>query len=315
MRSGATTYCNLQVTQSPLGSVLTGPTALANLSPRPLRPRRITRTFCLLPVPRPLPKWLARAGPATSSAEGTEFMEQPYLVGQLMRCMNKRHRTKGRRTGAIIALAALLGTLGNSTLAASFGDRLAVAAVERTHHKVRYDPAYVEIAYPWGDVPADRGVCSDEVIRSYRALGIDLQQLVHIDMMSDFSRYPNLPKWERSEPDPNIDHRRVLNLGTFFTRHGHSLTPSDRPEDYRPGDIVTWTVPPDLPHIGIVVNRRGADLKRYMIVHNIGKGPQIEDRLFDWPVTGHFRFTDEEARRLAPIKAIKERGWALGGEF
>jgi len=215
--------------------------------------------------------------------------------------MTMKHEFARRRGKAVLVglvLAAFLGLFGASGHAASFANLLAEAALERTHQKVRYDPAYVVIDYPWGDVPADRGVCTDEVIRAYRALGIDLQQLVHVDMSAHFPVYPNLPKWELTAPDPNIDHRRVLNLKVFFERHGRVLPITQRPQDYRPGDLVTWTLPPDLPHIGIVSNRRGPDGKRYMIIHNSGKGPRLEDRLFDWPITGHYRFTDRDAARV-----------------
>jgi hypothetical protein len=172
--------------------------------------------------------------------------------------------------------------------AADFGEGLASAAIERTFHKVRYDPSYVTLDYPGGDVRADRGVCTDVVVRAYRRLGIDLQQLVHLDMKSDFHVYPR--KWGLKEPDVNIDHRRVLNLQTFFSRHGTSLPITTRAKDYRPGDLVTSIVPPAMPHIAIVSNRKSPDGKRYMIVHNIGKGPQLEDRLFAYPITGHYRF-------------------------
>jgi len=177
-----------------------------------------------------------------------------------------------------------------SVAVADIADGLAYAALERISHKVRYDPAYVILNYPGGDVPADRGVCTDVVVRSYRRLGIDLQRLVHLDMKSNFGVYPNLKKWGLSQPDPNIDHRRVLNLQTFFSRHGRSLPVTNRAKDYRPGDLVVTTVPPNMPHIAIVSNRKSADRKRYMIVHNIGRGPKLEDRLFDFPITGHYRF-------------------------
>lgn len=131
------------------------------------------------------------------------------------------------------------------------------------------------------------GVCTDVVVRSYRQIGIDLQKLVHEDMQANFTEYPAL--WGLSRPDPNIDHRRVPNLRRFFERHGTSLSPSDNPENYRPGDIVTWALPGNLPHIGIVVS--AADQTNgAMIVHNIGRGPQREAMLFDYPVTGHYRY-------------------------
>src|SRR6202041_210873 len=121
-----------------------------------------------------------------------------------------------------------------------FLHKLVAAAIERTHHVVRYDPAYVRIAYPGGDVPADTGVCSDEIIRAYRAVGVDLQKEVHEDMEKNWSEYPPKSKWHQQHPDPSIDHRRVPNLMVFFSRKGVSLPISSRPEDYSPGDVVTW---------------------------------------------------------------------------
>lgn len=183
--------------------------------------------------------------------------------------------------------------------------RLVAAAVERTRYAVVYDGAYRRIAYPDGDVPADRGVCSDVVIRAYRAgLGIDLQQRVHEDMRQAFPHYPRI--WGLARPDTNIDHRRVPNLEVFFERHGQSLPVSRDPADYRPGDLVTWRVGGRLPHIGIVTDTRSPDGKRPLIVHNIGRGPKLEDMLFDHPVTGHFRY-------LPPDRSNLPRSQAVGG--
>lgn len=162
------------------------------------------------------------------------------------------------------------------------------AAEAQTRNHVVYDPAYVRLAYPMGDVPADRGVCTDVVVRAYRAQGIDLQRLVHEDMRVAFSEYPT--RWGLPAPDPNIDHRRVLNLQVFLRRQGASLGASDDPSAYLPGDLVTWNVDGTLPHIGIVTDRRSADGRRPLIVHNIGAGVQIEDMLFDYPITGRFRW-------------------------
>ena len=170
-----------------------------------------------------------------------------------------------------------------------FRKRLVAAALERTHHTVRYDPAYVRIAYPGGDVPASTGVCTDEVIRSYRALGIDLQKEVHEDMASNFSAYPRKWNWLLAKPDANIDHRRVPNLMVFFHRNGESLPVSTRAEDYQPGELVTWDLGGGLPHIGLVVDRKGPS-GRFEVVHNIGQGPQMEDVLFNWRITGHYRY-------------------------
>ncbi|MFO1351625.1 MAG: DUF1287 domain-containing protein [Gammaproteobacteria bacterium] len=170
----------------------------------------------------------------------------------------------------------------------AFSQALVSAALERPQHAVRYDGAYRVIAYPGGDVPADMGVCTDEIIRIYRAVGIDLQQQVHEDMRAHFSQYPR--RWGLSRPDPNIDHRRVPNLQVFFRRHGETLATTDQGTDYHPGDLVTWVLPGNLPHIGIVTDRRSADSLRPLIIHNIGLGPKLEDMLFQYPITGHFRY-------------------------
>jgi uncharacterized protein YijF (DUF1287 family) len=166
---------------------------------------------------------------------------------------------------------------------------LSAAAIERTNHHVRYDPAYVRISYPGGDVPADTGVCTDEVIRSYRALGVDLQKEVHEDMAAHFSEYPRKWNWLLARPDSNIDHRRVPNLMVFFSRRGERLRITSNPSDYNPGDLVTWDLAAGVPHIGIVVNQKGGS-GRWMVVHNIGQGPRMEDVLFDWKITGHYRY-------------------------
>jgi uncharacterized protein YijF (DUF1287 family) len=171
-----------------------------------------------------------------------------------------------------------------------FLQHLIAAAVERTHHVVRYDPAYVRISYPGGDVPADTGVCTDEIIRSYRSVGVDLQKEVHEDMVRNFDLYTRRWRWVLSRPDPNIDHRRVPNLMVFFARKGESLPLSGRADDYAPGDLVTWDLGGGVPHIGVVVDQKSAKSGRYMIVHNIGQGPRMEDIMFNWKVTGHFRY-------------------------
>ncbi len=171
-----------------------------------------------------------------------------------------------------------------------FLKKFATAAVERTHHVVRYDPAYVRLSYPGGDVPPDTGVCTDEVIRAYRAMGIDLQKEVHEDMAANFSAYPSRQRWGRTSPDANIDHRRVPNLMVFFSRKGEALPISQRAGDYQPGDLVTWDLGGGMTHIGMVVDEKALLSRRYMIVHNIGRGPKMEDVLFDWKITGHYRY-------------------------
>lgn len=203
---------------------------------------------------------------------------------------------------ALLILAPVLGLLAytrldvaqsNSILESrrrEFLQRLIAAAIERTHHVVRYDPAYVRISYPGGDVPADTGVCTDEIIRSYRSVGVDLQKEVHEDMVRNFDLYPRRWRWLLSRPDANIDHRRVPNLMVFFARRGESLPLSGRADDYTPGDLVTWDLGGGVPHIGVVVDQKSAKSGRYMIVHNIGQGPRMEDIMFNWKVTGHYRY-------------------------
>jgi len=169
-----------------------------------------------------------------------------------------------------------------------FSKHLVHAAVERTNHRVTYDGSYRSISYPNGDVPGNIGVCTDLIIRAYRELGIDLQKDVHEEMKAHFQEFPN--NWNLSRPDPNIDHRRVPNLRTFFSRKGIVLSVTAKAEDYAAGDLVTWVVAGNLPHIGIVAERKSPDGKRPLIVHNIGRGPQVEDMLFSYPITGHYRY-------------------------
>lgn len=176
------------------------------------------------------------------------------------------------------------------TSAQDFAQNLSDAAIDRTNHSVRYDGAYFSIDYPGGDVPADMGVCTDVVIRSYRTLGVDLQVLVHEDMKAHFDAYPSKRIWGLNRTDRNIDHRRVPNLQVFFERHGESLPISQSARNYLPGDLVTWMLPGNLPHIGIVTDRLNADSGQPLIVHNMGAGPQLEDILFDYSITGHYRY-------------------------
>jgi uncharacterized protein YijF (DUF1287 family) len=187
-----------------------------------------------------------------------------------------------------------------------FLDRLVEAAIERTSHAVRYDPTYFKIAYPDGDVPPEVGVCTDEVIRSYRAVGVDLQREVHEDMAANFSAYPR--KWGLKKTDTNIDHRRVPNLMVFFEREGASLPVTQDARDYKPGDVVTWDLSGGLTHIGIVVNVPSAsDESRLQIVHNIGAGPKMEDVLFNWKITGHYRYTGPKEEAPKPTPSDRRR--------
>jgi uncharacterized protein len=180
---------------------------------------------------------------------------------------------------------------------AGFTQRLVEAAIERTHHSVRYDSAYVRIPYPNGDVPPDTGVCTDEVIRSYRAVGVDLQKEVHEDMLQNFSAYPRQRRWLLTQPDSNIDHRRVPNLMVFFSRKGETLKITADSKDYAPGDLVTWDLGGNVPHIGIVVDKRSPRTGRHLVVHNIGQGPKLEDVLLNWKITGHYRYFGPATQR------------------
>lgn len=172
------------------------------------------------------------------------------------------------------------------------GAKLSQAALQLTEQSVKYDPSYFAIGYPNGDVPSDKGVCTDVVIRAYRKLGIDLQKEVHEDMNANFELYPK--KWGLKKTDTNIDHRRVPNLMTYFSRHGKTLGKTKAANDYYPGDIVTWDLGGGITHIGIVVDKKSEDQTRFLIVHNIGGGQVLADCLFQFKITGHYRF------RVAP---------------
>jgi uncharacterized protein YijF (DUF1287 family) len=177
---------------------------------------------------------------------------------------------------------------GQSFAQAPFLERLADSAITLTSQMVQYDPGYYRIRYPGGDIPANRGVCTDVIIRAYRKMGVDLQKLIHEDMLGNFTDYPQL--WGLKKPDTNIDHRRVPNMATFFRRHGTVLKISANAADYSPGDVVTWDLGGGIPHIGIVVNRKKAQGSSFLVVHNIGSGQVMEDCLFRFRITGHFRF-------------------------
>ncbi len=193
-----------------------------------------------------------------------------------------------------------------------FFNRLSDAALKLTNQNVVYDPAYYSIPYPGGDIPENKGVCTDLIIRAYRQVGVDLQKEVHEDMKANFTLYPD--NWGLSHPDKNIDHRRVPNLMTFFSRFGESKPVTDNPDDYLPGDIVCWDLGGNIPHIGLVVNKKSSvcytenhreqqrttenkvlsDGERFLIVHNIGNGQVLEDCLFSFRITGHFRYEKKE---------------------
>jgi uncharacterized protein YijF (DUF1287 family) len=187
-----------------------------------------------------------------------------------------------------IGFAARFACADESDASARFRARLVSAAEARAKAYVVYDGSYRRIPYPNGDVPPGVGVCSDEIVRAYRGVGIDLQREVHEDMESAFGAYPKT--WHERAPDSNIDHRRVPNLMTFFARRGVKLPIAPNPANYHPGEVVAWELRGGLTHIGIVVNGRSADGGRPLVLHNIGEGPRIEDALFVGRIIGHYRY-------------------------
>lgn len=186
-----------------------------------------------------------------------------------------------------VKLGLCLVSLFGISLALS-NERLPQLARQQIGVTVEYDPSYVVLSYPGGDVAKDRGVCTDVVIRALRGIGLDLQQAVHEDMKKNFAAYPQ--RWGLKKPDKNIDHRRVPNLRTYFKRQGWELPLTQQAKDYHPGDIVTCTVAGNLPHIMIVSDSRTKD-GTPLIIHNIGIGTEEEDALFLFPLTGHYRIS------------------------
>jgi len=187
-----------------------------------------------------------------------------------------------------LLILSLLVLAGTHAAAEPKGDFLAAAA-SQIGRTVTYDPAYTTLTYPGGDVPISTGVCTDVVIRAFRRTGVDLQKEVHEDMKKAIAAYPHL--WNLRSPDPNIDHRRVPNLMTYFKRRGKAIPVSHDALEYKPADIVAWRLPDGRPHIGIVSSELSEQQPdRYKIIHNIGAGAQCEDRLFDFEIIGHYRY-------------------------
>jgi uncharacterized protein len=162
------------------------------------------------------------------------------------------------------------------------------AAVAQAGVTTGYDPTYVRLDYPGGDVPKETGVCSDVIVRAFRVVGIDLQKEIHEDMTRAFAEYPK--RWGLTRPDSNIDHRRVPNLMTYFTRKQKTASSTSNPDDYHPGDLVTWDLGGGVDHIGVVTDMLSPDGSRCLIAHNIGAGTRVEDVLFNWKITGHYRY-------------------------
>jgi uncharacterized protein len=186
----------------------------------------------------------------------------------------------------VLTFLALLPHCASAEELASKRDAILNAARAQVGVTVIYDPSYQKLPFPGGDVPMDRGVCTDVIVRAYRGIGIDLQLLVNRDMRKAFSHYPR--SWGLSHPDPNIDHRRVQNLAVYFLRYGQVFPVSKEAAEYKPADIVTWKLPDGRPHIGLVSNELADG--RPLIIHNIGMGTKLEDILFSFTITGHYRY-------------------------
>lgn len=220
--------------------------------------------------------------------------------------LNKMFAANLHKVSLDLQLFIVCFVLINSISTAQTAQSIVEAARSQIGVTVSYDPAYTSMDYPMGDVPRNRGVCTDVIIRALReSIGMDLQKLIHEDMKENFDSYPK--KWGLRRPDRNIDHRRVPNLRTYFRRSGWKLIISDAviarvsdtvfselnqgsavEGDYLPGDIVTCTVPPSLDHIMIISDRSNLNGVP-LVIHNIGGGTREEDRLLDFPITGHFR--------------------------
>jgi uncharacterized protein YijF (DUF1287 family) len=185
----------------------------------------------------------------------------------------------------------LIGTLQADSTGVDSINKIIENAIWQTSVTKIYDPSYVIIDYPNGDVPIERGVCCDVIIRAFRSVDIDLQKEIHNDMQKAFGLYPQI--WGLNKTDTNIDHRRVPNIMTFLQRRKKSVPVSQQAEDYKPGDIVTWKIPGNIDHIGIVTNVRVENSNRYKVVHNIGAGAKLEDVLFEFEITGHYRYFND----------------------
>ena len=211
----------------------------------------------------------------------------PLSNGDSLKMIQRREFLLGLFASAFASGAALGSNLFSEPKPKAL--KLISAAESQIGLTVSYDPNYTQIAYPGGDVPIERGVCTDVIIRAYRqAFGFDLQKLVHEDMKINFSVYPT--KWGLKKPDSNIDHRRVPNLQTFFARQNAGLPISTRAIDYRAGDIITMLLPGNLTHIALITHYANSDGTKPLCIHNIGGGARLEDVLFTYPLTGHYRF-------------------------
>ena len=235
--------------------------------------------------------------------QATIFIVLALLVGGVGRYCSSAAETK--RPGSAKAPAA--APAGKSTSKARLVAAGAMAQVGKT---TKYNPSYVKLDYPGGDLPLERGVCTDVVIRALRKVDVDLQSLIHEDMKASFDSYPKL--WGLSRPDRNIDHRRAQNIATFMRRKGKTRPITKRAADYLPGDIVIWRLPKGSFHCGVVSTTRVPWTKRYKLVHNIGAGAQLEDVLFDYKITSHFRYfpigRSDKEKTTTPAKSAAPQG-------
>ena len=227
---------------------------------------------------------VASSGVLSSSAVAT--VSAAKLAPSVKGSLSVKSAASVKRSASTLRLALPAASVAQAPDRAARVQTLVDAAMSQIGRTTIYDPAYVALAYPGGDVPMVRGVCTDVVIRAYRSIGADLQVAMYQDMRRAFSAYPSSG---RSVPDPNIDHRRVKNMLVFFARAGASAPKSLDAADYLPGDVVMWDVG-GLAHTGLVVTSTAPGSDRHMIVHNIGDGAQLEDILFEFPITGHFRY-------------------------
>ncbi len=209
------------------------------------------------------------------------------LLAFILACRTDLSTVTRRDTPNLFSAAAAKSKL--SQIQSAETRKLLESAIEQTNLTKGYDPKYVALSYPNGDVPIETGVCSDVIIRAFRNTGVDLQREVHEDMSANFSVYPK--KWNLQSPDANIDHRRVPNLQTFFTRKGKSLPITQNGADYKAGDVVAWDLDgKGMTHVGLVSNVYNENTKRHLIIHNIGGGVLAEDKIFDWKIIGHYRY-------------------------
>jgi uncharacterized protein len=241
---------------------------------------------------RSSPVWIPWAIPSQKPATTLSFFPA-FEIGMALGYRLIRRLIGMRKLNIAIAVL-LFSAMPTTAVGEEPGMRLVNAARNQIGKTTLYDVRYQVLDYPNGDLPIERGVCTDVVIRAFRsALGMDLQKLVHEDMVRNFTSYPKL--WRLRRPDKNIDHRRVPNLQTYLERRGYRLHASGETKDYRPGDLVTCIVPPNLPHIMIVSDKRNAK-GIPLVIHNIGSGAREEDRLFEFKLTGQYRIKEVESQ-------------------